>query len=312
MRRLALMTVLCVATPALADRNDFTLERILGSPATPGAVVTPSTAQQSQFRSLMSEMGVVMSPDLLTPADSLGWSGFHFSLDTRFTSISNNADYWKQGVQDVSSGFLSTINLMARKGLWAPLPSFEIGVGGSYLVDSSIFALQAYAKFGIHEGFHNYPVPSISLRGAVSHLLGTNQVDLTVVSTDLTVSKQFGLGGVVKLDPYLGANLLINIARSAVIDTTPGVDAYKQGMQQMTGMPLDLNSNTIFPDQDSILRWRLFLGARLVYHVLSVAAEFAWTFCNDTATNCTVDNGTKITDRSAGQAQISLSAGVVF
>jgi len=312
MRQLALLIVLCAPAPALADRNDFTLERMLGAPATPGAVVTPSLARQSQFRSLMSEMSVVMSPDLLTPADSLGWSGWHLSFDSRFTSISNKQDYWKVGVQDVSSSFLSTLHLMARKGIWAPLPAFEIGAGGAYLVDSSIFALQAYAKFGIHEGFHNFPIPSISLRGAVSRLLGTNQVDLTVVSTDLTVSKSFGLGGAVKLDPFLGANLLVTFARSAVIDTTPGIDAYKQGMAQMTGSPMDLNSNTVFPDQDAILRWRLFLGARLVYHVVAVTAEFAWTFCNDRAVHCTEDDTSKITDRSDGQAQITISGGVVF
>jgi len=312
MRRLALLMVLCAAAPALADRNDFTLERMIGPPSAPGAVVQPSLAQQSEFRSLMSEMAVVMSPLLLTPSDSLGWSGFHFSVDSRFTSISNRADYWRTGVKDVSSSFLSTVSLMARKGIWAPLPSFEIGLGGTYLVDSNIFALQAYAKLGIHEGFHNYPIPSIALRGAVSRLLGTNQVDLTVISTDLSISKQFGLGGAVKLDPYLGANLLVTIARSAVIDTTPGNDAYQEGMAQMTGMPMDLNSNTVFPDQDSILRWRLFVGARVVYSILAVSLEFAWTFCNDTATNCTVDNAAKLTDRSDGQAQISLSAGVVF
>jgi hypothetical protein len=309
MRRAVAIAVLLAGGVAHADRNDFTLERMVGMPATPGAVVDVggNIPLQSQFRSLMSEMAVVMSPDLMTPADSLGWSGFNLSVDGRFTQISNNADYWRRGVQDVSSGFLSTINVMARKGIWLPAPSFELGAGGSYLIDSSLFSLQAYAKLSIMEGFHNWPVPSIALRGAVSYVIGSHQASLTVVSTDLTLSKSFGLGGTVKLDPFIGANLLITFARSQIIDASPDVDAFKQGP-----MATDLNANTLFPDQDDILRWRLFAGARLVYSVLAITAQFAYTFCNDTATNCTADNPTKITDRSDGQAQITISAGLLF
>ena len=306
---LALLLLVGSTRLAQADRNDFTLERLIGPPAIPGAFNDPNgkIPLLSQFRSLMSEMSVVMAPKLLAPADTLGWSGFHFSFDSTFTQVDNKADYWKKGVKDVSSGFLPTVSLMARKGIWAPAPSFELGAGLTYLVDSTIFALQAYAKFGIHEGFHNYPVPSIALRVAASRLLGTNQVDMTIISSDLSVSKSFGLGGSVKLDPYLGANLLVSIIRSQVIDTTPGVDAYKQGP-----MSTDLNANTTFPDPDAILRWRLFTGLRLVWSYVAVAAEFSYTLCNDTGLDCRHDSPTAISDRSDGQAQLSLSLGLLF
>jgi len=294
---------------ARADRNDLTLERMVGPPGLPGTFNDPNNNMplQSRYRSLLSELGVVMAPIFLSPSDTLGYSGFHLSFDTTFTSISNKADFWKQGVQDVSSSFLPTITVMARKGLWAPTPSFELGAGGTYLVDSNIFSLIAYAKLGIHEGFHKLPVPSIALRAAVSRLFGTSQVDLTVVSTDLSVSKSFGVGGTVKLDPYLGANLLIMIARSQVIDTTPAVDAYRQGP-----MGVDLNSNTTFPTQDDILRWRLFLGMRLVYSLLAVSAEYAITFCNNAATDCAPDDPSRIVDRSDHQHQLSLSIGLIY
>ena len=311
MRGPLLAAALLLSGAARADNYDLTLERLIGPPAAGTTFNDPSLAAQTGFRSLASELGVVMAPKFLDPSDTLGWSGFHFSFDSTWTSISNRADFWKKGVRDVgTSGFLPTVTVMARKGIWAPAPSFEIGVGGSYLIDSSLFGLIGYLKLGIHEGFHRWPIPSIALRVAVSYLVGSSQLGLTVLSTDLSVSKSFGISGTLKLDPYLGANALVTFAKSGVIDTTPSVDAYKQ---QLTGMgTMDLNANTTFPDQDAILRWRLFVGARLVYHVLSVAAEFAWTFCNDSATHCAVDNAAKITDRSDGQAQISLSAGVVF
>src|SRR5438270_8610061 len=99
---LALVGLLACASRAGADKNDFTLERLIGPPMVPGTINDPSTiAIQSQYRSLMSEMGVVMSPRFLSPADTLGWSGFQLSFDTSFTAISNTADFWQKGVQKV-------------------------------------------------------------------------------------------------------------------------------------------------------------------------------------------------------------------
>lgn len=307
LRALVVLLVFAAAGSARADRNDLTLERLTGRPSAPGAFNDPSIQTQSAYRSLMSELGVVMAPSLLTPADSLGWSGFQFDVESRFTEISDQADFWKKGVENVSGGFLPTISVMARKGIWAPAPSFEIGAGGTTLLDSGIYALQAYAKLGIHEGFHGWAMPSVALRAAVSRLVGTTQVDMTVVSTDVTLSKSFGVAGALQLDPYLGGNLLVDIVRSQVIDTTPDVDAYKQ-----FPTTIDLNSNTTFPTQDDILRWRLFFGIRMVYSVLSLDAEFSWAFCNDTANSCGKDDPTKIVDRSGGQAQLTIAAGLVF
>lgn len=305
----AVVALLLVGGTARADRNDLTLERIIGMPATPGATIDPTLAQQTQFRSLMSELGVVMSPRMLSPADTLGWSGFQLSFESSFTQISNNADFWKNGVQNVSGSFLPTISLFARKGLWFPLPSFEIGAGGTYLIASEMYALQVYAKWALHEGFHSWPLPSIAVRGAVSHLFGSTQVDMTIASVDVSLSKAIGIAGVVRLEPYLGANALFNIVRSQVIDTTPNVDAFKQGP-----MGLDLNSNTTFPDEDTIIRWRLFFGFRLTYWHLALTGEYTYTLCNDTGSGCGQDKpaATKPVDRSDGQSQINFSGSVIF
>jgi hypothetical protein len=306
-RAAVVVALLSVATSARSD-NNFSLERLIGPPSAPGQVNDPSSfIVQSQFRSLMSEMGVVLAPRFLSPADTLGWSGFQLSLESSFTQISNHADYWKLGVRHVSGSYLPTISVMARKGIWFPLPSFELGAGGTYLIDSDLYALTVYAKFGLHEGFHKSVLPSLAVRGAVSHLFGSSQVDMTVVSVDVSISKSFGLGGMMKLDPYVGANALFTIVRSQVIDTTPMIDAYQQGPNG-----LDLNANTTFPDQDTIIRWRLFGGFRLVYWKLAITGEVDYVLCNDSGSNCGKDNPAKITDRSNGQLQLSLSGSLYF
>ena len=83
----ALVLSVAAAGPARADHNDFTLERIVGPPSSAGAINDPTPTARSQMVSLMSEMGVVLSPRILTPADTLGWSGFQLAFETSFTHL---------------------------------------------------------------------------------------------------------------------------------------------------------------------------------------------------------------------------------
>jgi len=296
------------ATTAHADRNDLTLERIVGMPTMPGAFNDPTDpVRQTMYKSLMSELAVVMAPRPMSPADTLGYSGFQLAFETSFTQISNNADYWQRGVENVSSSFLPTIGVMARKGIWLPLPGFEIGAGATKLIDSNMYAVQGYAKLALHEGFHDWAIPSFAVRGAVSHLLGASQVDLTTVSIDASLSKSFGIGGTVTLDPYVGAAVLLSFVRGQVIDTTPNTDAFTEGSSSN-----DVNANTTFPDPDTIVRWRVFGGFRLLYAFFALSGEFIYTFCNDTANSCGKTDPARITDRSSGQAQLNFSGSFVF
>lgn len=296
------------ASVARAADNNLTLERVIGPPSAPGATNDPTPVAQTMYRSLMSELGVVLAPKHLTTADSLGWSGFQVDFAASFTKISNNADFWQKGVRKVSGPWIPTIDLMVRKGIWLPLPSFEIGAGFTHVLDSSMFALQLYAKFAINEGYHKiYWLPSIALRGAVSRGLGMQQVDLTIASADLTLSKNFGIGGTWRLEPYGGFDAMIIIFRGQVIDTTPNTDAYAQGPNS-----LDLNANAVFPTQDNIVRWRGFLGMKFSYAWLSLTADYSIAFCNNKAQNCGATDPNKILDRSAHQHKVSFAGSVFF
>ena len=301
--------VLALLAPgrARADENDLTLARITGKPTMPGGYNDPNDPiRQSMYRSLMSELALVMGPRPLSPADTLGYSGFQLALETSFTQITSGADYWQKGVENVSGSFLSTLTVMARKGIWLPLPGFEIGAGATKLFNSNMYAVQGYAKLALHEGFHDWAIPSFAVRGSVSHLLGASEVDLTTVGIDASLSKSFGIAGTVTLDPYVGAGTLLSFVHGQVIDETPNIDANKPGNGT------DVNANTTFPDPDMIVRWRVYAGFRLLYAFLAFTGEFAYTFCNDTAMNCQQADPTKIVDRSNGQAQINLSVSFVF
>jgi hypothetical protein len=256
------------AGASYADDNDLVLSRL-------GQVSGMSVVGSNlNFRALASELGVVMAPRLNEPADTLGFGGFHFSADVAFTSISNTADYWQ--VLESSNGNLgsshgnssmTTTGIFVKKGIWLPLPSFEIGVGAVHLGQSHLWSSQGYVKFALHEGYHDYPLPSVAVRGGVSRMMGSEQIDLTVASIDTSISKDFGVAGLFTASPYLGWNWLIIVPRSEVIDKTPQIDS-RDPMND-----LDANMNFVFKDQDDILRNRLFIGTKLKYYIFTLTLE---------------------------------------
>ena len=272
---------LCAPGTAAADPNDLVLSR-LGTRITDSSGDLQSVVGQNlEFRALASQMGVVLAPHLLTPADTIGFGGFQLTADYTGTTIDPEGPYWKArlGSPDPTGtaggshgpGSLSTFGFFARKGMWFPVPSFEIGAGAVHLVDSKTWTGQLYAKFGLHEGYHQLPIPSFSVRGAVSRMMTQRELDLTVVSLDVLMSKHFGIGGTWRFDPFVGWNLLMIVPRSEVIDATPHIDSLAPGNQD------DTRNNLVFRDQDNIYRHRIIVGAKLQYYVfqLTLEAQFA-------------------------------------
>jgi hypothetical protein len=178
--------------------------------------------------------------------------------------------------------------VFVRKGIWLPLPSFELGAGAVRLQDSNLWSLQAYAKFALHEGFHGWPLPSLAVRGAASRLMGSPELDLTVASLDVSISKAFGIAGTLSLHPYAGWNYLWIVPRSGVLDATPWCDAFHptagDAMHPCPAMPgnaTDLNANFVFPEQSAVIRQRVFAGVKLKFHVVALVAEWEYSPSGD-------------------------------
>lgn len=267
---IAWLSAAFLPTLAHAEDNDLVLSR-LGT-QTPSSVI----GSNIEFRALASQLGVVLAPRLSEPADTLGFGGFHFSADVAYTSINSDAAYWRvlessPGASGThGNGTMATTGLFVKKGIWLPLPSFEVGLGAVHLGQSHLWAGQAYVKFALHEGYHELPLPSIAVRGAASRMMGSEQIDLTVASLDISASKDFGIAGLFRVSPYGGWNWLFIIPRSEVIDKTPNVDLLED--------PMDIQNNFVFKNQDNINRSRVFAGAKLKYYVFTLTMEAAYTF----------------------------------
>jgi hypothetical protein len=291
----------------------------------------PDLDGQARFRSLMSELGYAIAPRLMTPADTLGYSGFQFSAELGVTKINpdrqvGGRSYW-DGVAGVTptnttaatrSSYLTTVGGYVRKGLWIPLPAFEFGAGALSILNSRMYVLQGYAKLALQEGFHGWWLPSFAVRGAASQLLGTSEVDLTVYSVDVLASKAFDIGGTARIEPFVGWSILFIDARSGVIDGTPHCDAFAnpggpepnvQCAASQAGSGDDLNANFTFPKQDIITRQRFFGGFKLKLSVVFVAAQFDVALAGTSRDN-SQDMGPK--DNSGVQQTYSLSAGFDF
>jgi hypothetical protein len=319
------LVVLCLSRLAAADSNDLVMSRLATRIIDEGRVISV-VGQNLEFRALASQLGVVLAPRLLTPADTLGFGGFQFAVDGSSTIIDDEQSYWRALVSSPDPqanqgkphgrGVMRTVGLFARKGMWFPLPSFELGVGAVHLIDSAIWTAQLYGKLALHEGYHDLPVPSVAVRGAVSRMMNQRELDLTVVSLDATVSKHFGIGGLLRVDPFLGYGLLLIIPRSDVIEATPDVDPLQPGEQT------DALNNFVFRDQAMITRHRLFVGAKLQYSIVQLTVEAQYALAGSsvddragTAEPCMPSSMTTSCDAkdiAAAQGTVSVSAGIDF
>jgi hypothetical protein len=295
-------------------------------PTTNGVVI--DAAGRSKFRSLMSELGVVMAPRIPMSADTLGFAGFMLSAELGFTEISRSKSFW-DGVSGVSpqnptasrpDPVLTTMGIFLRKGFWLPVPSFELGGGVVNLLDSQMLSWQGYAKVALHEGFSNLPFPSLSVRAGLAYLTGTDQVNLRTTSLDVLVSKGFGLFKTARIEPFGGWSLLLIKASGKVIDFTPLCDAYQvaqaaPGTQvsdrcavSQSGTNNDYGANAAFPSQDAITRYRVFGGAKLKFGVLAVIAQYEMYLAGDSRDEDVVP----AVDQSGRQSAFSLSTALEF
>jgi hypothetical protein len=319
---LAAPLVTLASAPARAGDNDVVFARLASVRTDAKGVPTTAVGGNLEFRGLVSELGAVLAPRLLTPSDTLGFGGFQFTADVAYTSIDPDQSYWR-ALADATgpnggshAGMMPTVGVFARKGMWFPVPSLEVGAGIVHLVDSQMFAAQGYAKLGLHEGYHDLPLPSFAVRGAASRLMGQRELDLTIASLDLSVSKHVGIGGTWSIDPYGGWNILWMVPRSQVIDATPNIDPLSPG--NMADSKLDF----VFKDQTDILRQRLFVGAKLQYYVFQLTLEADFTLAGSsiddragTDMKCTADAATTncdSPDTSKLQKTYLMSIGVDF
>ena len=208
------------------------------------------------YRNLAREYGVALGPQLSTPAKSLGINGLQFDLQFAITSISKTQPYWLEGVEDKTpDDQLLVTRVGMKKGLSA---SFEIGADVAYLVNSEMWTLGGYGKWALHEMMDDFPV-DFSVRGSLSQTVGSSQLQLTMTGVDAVLGKTFGVGGVVSFSPYVGYSPLWILARSGILDSSPGEPGSA--------------GEFVFPEE-TIMVHRVAFGVRTITGLFAFTPEF--------------------------------------
>lgn len=265
-RRLAVVACTLLSGVALADTYDFHLIA-LGNPQPGGTGYSPRA--DANFRVFARQFAAGMTSVNLAPPDTLGHSGFAFSGELSIVSF---------GTTDVQlptegefRGPLLIPTVHVRKGLpW----SFELGARGGWIEKSRMGVATLELKWSVNEGF-TY-LPDVGVRGSVTKLVNSRDFDLTAGGIDIGIGKQFALGGMVTLTPYVGWNLVFVGASTGNIDFHPSrtlVDADSSSevfrdFYVFTPLQAAANSHNRFYGGVRFIGGVVMLGGEVSYSVL--------------------------------------------
>ncbi|MDJ0765013.1 MAG: hypothetical protein QNJ97_18670 [Myxococcota bacterium] len=295
---LAAMAVVLVGAPgAEANKLDIALGQFIDCPNADGSSCTADVRGYEQF---MMAYAFGISPKLLAPAETLGYSGFYMGIEGTLTPREGSKALWDTGT--AGNGYPDVMfmpGIHVRKGLpW----SFEIGASLNYLAQSELVGLGGEVKWSLFEGYrHGFRggMPDVAARGTVTRVLGQTDLDMTLVGVDGSISYPFGIGGMISLTPYAGFQYYWAIIRVEPLVYYDEENEYQQ--QQGDAW------NTDGLPGPNLGRARLFGGFRFGYEMLAVTFELGWGLKK------TWD--TKKTDETASQEvevgnQINISMGV--
>lgn len=269
---------------ALADPYDFKLAQ-LGNPYAGGTNADPLA--NARFRAVMKQWAAAISGINLAPPETLGHAAFAFSVDLQVVDFGAPPQTSSTPVTFPTTGEfkgpLLIPSVHVRKGLpW----SFELGGRVGWIEKSRMGVGTVELKWAVNEGFTF--LPDIGVRGHVSKILNTRDFDLTVGGLDLGIGKQFAIGGMVTLTPYIGWNLAFVGASTGNIDFNPSrtlaeADAPQQfrDIYIFDSMGAGLNTHN-----------RFYGGFRFIGGALQVGAEVSGTVLGsftDTRTGETIN-----------------------
>lgn len=311
------VTALCALTPArvLADNMDPALARFIvddqcraGSAAQGvGAFYDPvagfdrCVVNNMHFAKLIGQLGFAVAPTASHAARTTGFGGFKVALESSFTTIDSDAEYWKlgtQGPKDNSTDFFSRSNqspdsvlqmyaLKLAKGFPFGL---ELGANFGFLANTAIVAGGGDVRIALFEGFReSVPgfIPDVGVGGGVRTITGTPEFKLTVAAFDVQISKPIPVAGTVVITPHIGYQWIRIFGDSGLVDLTPNTDpltscgylgdntpatpdpnkAGLDGQPVCTGSSGDFNNNIVF-DPVRLTRHRINFGGQLRYQMV--------------------------------------------
>jgi hypothetical protein len=212
-----LVVVLVWSQPLWAGENDLVLHR-LGECTYENSECVSVIPNTAAFEDLTRDLGFILSPKGLSPADTIGIAGFESSFEISLNVINPSAEYWQTAVEDRDPSQLMTVSQVHfTKGL---PHSLEVGGVLSHLHSSDIWSVGTELTWSFHDDFF-HPVPNLGARGFVSHAVGASDLNLTTAGVDVITDVPLGVNGMFSFTPYVGYNFLAVFASSRLLDASP-------------------------------------------------------------------------------------------
>jgi hypothetical protein len=318
------LALLVIGMPAQAAPMDPAIERLVTNasscrtqggeiaPIAPGtgASYVPCQPDNAAFTRLINQYGFAFAPTAMHSARTTGFGGIHISLEAAYTKIDSSRDYWRRGTQGEGDpvtgqpnyensspvGMLQLYSVKLRKSFGF---GFEITGSAGTMPKTSLWSTGADVRLSLLEGFRkSIPgfIPDLAVGGGVRTISGTPELQLTISSLDVQISKPIPIAHAVTLTPWLGYQYLWIFGDSNVVDFTPATDPfaycgyagtysppYQQDPRgQYSGQPIcnntaggvwDFNNNRTF-DPVRLHRQRLLIGSSVRYETFMFGVQF--------------------------------------
>lgn len=166
--------------------------------------VTPtgSSIKSDSMRQLMRELSFALGPRSSGPIASQGALGVDFAYEMGMSGANDKADYWQKGAEAPAPS-LTSHTMRFRKGL---PQSLAVGASLSHLSDSSLYAAGFELQTSFIDGFRS--IPDFGARMGGTAIFGNSHLEgFYNFFGDMTLSKSFGVAGVLALQPWLTYSL---------------------------------------------------------------------------------------------------------
>jgi hypothetical protein len=292
---------LSIAAPAAAGKLDLTLSEFANCNS-----AGRCRPQRADYESFLAEYAFGLVPKKLAPAETLGYSGFYMGMEGTISvrpTGSAAEDRWQTGTRtNEIKAIMFNPGIHIRKGL--PF-SFELGSTVSYLVLSELVTLGGEIKWAPFEGFRSgwrAFLPDVAIRGSLVRIIGEDDVDMSIIGLDGSISYAFGIGGMLTLTPYAGYQFYWTIINLEPLTYRTGNDYHTE---TESGGTTYWDTNSL--GNPLLKRHSLFFGLRLGYELLAYTMELGWALPREWDTQ----QG-NATAKVGNQIQISFGLGVDF
>lgn len=257
---------------AHALRNDPALHGLCGADCQTNGLPMLGAAEVAAFEGMTRSYGLLLAPLTLSPAHTIGINVTEVEFSFTSAMLTDDANVWVNAINDsVAPTSISATRFALRKGL--PY-SFEVEGQLGYLLNSELWSIGGTAKWSLHESMRSFPI-DVSLRGGVSRVLGSSQLDLTTASFGASLGTQFGVMRLFNLVPYVSYMPVMVFAGSASLDATPGL--YDPAGNQADAEAGNTGSTAfVFARREELVH-RAGAGVRFLFGVLRITPEYVWT-----------------------------------